>query len=185
MPESLLTLPPNAGRKIVQTGALLSCPLLGTEKFVDFCRKRGLGLDRERLIRLERLGVFAPVFRVSPRETPTQPFFIPPDDDNDWFEKGWAYDTTAVPASHQVPAPTDRNHEGHYSIFQIDYLSTVLAELTLHVSLDSYVERQTDEDLHREELASHRRWADLAKGNASRLRTHQHRRATAKPLFSS
>ena len=34
------------------------------DRFVEFCRERGLFINRERLIRLECLGLFAPVFRV-------------------------------------------------------------------------------------------------------------------------
>lgn len=64
MTESLLTVPLRAGRAIVETDAVFSCPLLGTDHFAKFCCDRGLAINRERLIRLERLGVFAPVFRV-------------------------------------------------------------------------------------------------------------------------
>lgn len=53
--DKLLTLPVNAGRAIVEAGAVIACPLLGTDRFIKFCRERGLSIDRERLLRLERL----------------------------------------------------------------------------------------------------------------------------------
>jgi len=75
--DKLLTLPVNAGRAIVEAGAVIACPLLGTDRFIKFCRERGLSINRERLFRLERLGLFAPVFRVRTPKKDTQPFYIP------------------------------------------------------------------------------------------------------------
>src|SRR5574338_1155865 len=121
-PDSLLTLPANAGRAIVETAAVIACPLLGTDRFVGFCRDRGLSVDQERLLRLERLGVFAPIFRVRTPDDDARSFSIPVRPDNNWFEKGWAWDTTAVPASHLVPEDRDGTHEAYYSVFQIDHL---------------------------------------------------------------
>ena len=60
--ERLLNLPLNTGRAIVETGAVIACPLLGTDQFVRFCLARGLKLNRERLLRLERLGLFPQFF---------------------------------------------------------------------------------------------------------------------------
>jgi len=37
----LLILPENIGRKVVEIGATIACPLLGTDRFVSFCRERG------------------------------------------------------------------------------------------------------------------------------------------------
>ena len=62
--DDLLTIPRNIGRSIIDAGTVIACPLLGTDKFVRFCKERGLSISRERLIGLERLRLFAPVFRV-------------------------------------------------------------------------------------------------------------------------
>ena len=96
-PQNILILPSNAGRAIVKEGALIACPLLRTDEFIKFCKTRGLSLDRERLIRLERLGLFAPIFRVQTPPHAPRRFDIPPTADNDWFQKGWAlgYDLSA------------------------------------------------------------------------------------------
>ena len=75
--EKLLTIPARAGRAIVESGAVLACPLLGTDGFVKFCSSRGLPIDRERLIRLERLGLFSPVFRVRTPRSKAEQFQIP------------------------------------------------------------------------------------------------------------
>ena len=77
-PQNNLTLPSNAGRAIVKEGALIACPLLGTDELIKFCKARGLSLDRERLIRLERLGLFAPIFRVQTPPHAPRRFEIPP-----------------------------------------------------------------------------------------------------------
>ena len=64
MVELVWKIPPGAGRAIVKKGALLARPLLDTNRFVQYARDRGLQIYRERLMRLERLRMFAPVFRV-------------------------------------------------------------------------------------------------------------------------
>ena len=97
MTEPLLTVPPRAGRTIVEAGAVFARPLLGTDPFAKFCSDRGLAIDRKRLIRLERLGLFAPVFRVRTPRKPTGQFRIPPTTGENWFSKRWARDTTAIP----------------------------------------------------------------------------------------
>ena len=44
---NLLTIPDNAGRAIVESGAVLTCRLLSTNAFVMFCSKRGLKINQE------------------------------------------------------------------------------------------------------------------------------------------
>ena len=173
----LLTIPDKAGRAIVETGAMLACPLLGTAGFVRFCRDRGLDLDRERLIRLERLGLFAPVFRVRTPKKTAAPFRIPPSKRNNWFTKKWAYDTTGIPQNHHVPARTDRTREGYYSIFQIDHLHLVLTELSLHVPLDSYLDKDAGQPIDWQKHGN--RWMEYAEACSVDLRDHQHRRSVA------
>ena len=172
-----LTIPDKAGRAIVETAAMRACPLLGTDRFVRFCSDRGLAIDRERLIRLERLGLFAPVFRVRTPKKPAAQFRIPPSKDNNWFTKRWAHDTTAVPQNHEMPAHTDRTREGYYSVFQIDHLHLVLTQLTLHVRLDSFLDRDEDSSADWREAGD--RWMQSAESCAASLRDHQYRRAVA------
>ena len=88
--SNLLTIPNNIGRAIVEAAAFNACPLLAADRFVSFCKKRGLSIDRERLFRLERLRLFAPVFRVLTPEEDVPAFSIPLCGSNNWFEKGWA-----------------------------------------------------------------------------------------------
>ena len=177
MPANSLIIPPRAGWRIVESGAMFACPMLGTDRFVRFCSDRGLAIDRERLIRLERLGMFAPVFRVRTPKKQTAPFRIPLGRDNDWFAKRWAFDTTGVPRSHEVPDHTDRTQEGYYSIFQIDHLQIVLAGLTLHLRLDSFLDAGEGRDIDWQALGS--RWLSLARDSAAGLRNHEYRRAVA------
>ncbi len=174
---NLLTVPNKAGRAIVEDGAMLACPLLGTGRFIRSCTHRGLAIDRRRLLRLERLGLFAPVFRVRTPRKETLPFHIPPRKGNNWFTKRWAHDTTAVPQSHYVPSETDRTCEGYYSVFQVDYLHLVLAELSPQFQLDAYLDLKPGESTDWQKTGD--RWMQHAETRASSLRHHQHRRAVA------
>ena len=135
----LLRAPEGAGRLVVESAALFACPLLDTERFVRFCRDRGLDVDRDRLLRLERLGLFAPIFRVRAPRGKQQSFLIPIRDGKNWFDKGWAWDTTRIPFEHNIPPDKTTSQQGYYSIFQIDWLHHVLSMMTLHVHMDSYL----------------------------------------------
>ena len=175
--EKLLTIPARAGRAIVESGSVLACPLLGTDGFVKFCSDRGLRIDRERLIRLERLGLFSPVFRVRTPRSTMSPFYIPLQQGNNWFTKRWAYDTTRVPQNHTVPDHTDRSREGYYSIFQIDHLHFVLTGMTLSVSLDDYLDQGKSRLIDRQRRGA--RWMKHAEQWMEGLRDYEHRRAVA------
>lgn len=177
MADNPLTVPAKAGRTIVESGALLACPLLGTDRFVKFCSDRGLDIDRERLIRLERLGLFAPVFRVRTPKSSTEPFRIPPTKGNNWFSKGWARDTTGVPSRHAVPPHNDQTREGYYSIFQIHQLDSVLSAFTLQLRLDSFVDLDGEGPFQWQEAGT--RWLNHARDLAGSLRDHQYRPAVA------
>lgn len=138
--DHLLTLPPAAGRAIVEAGAVLARPLLDTKRFIKLCKQCSLPINRDRLFRLERLGVFAPVFRVG-RPDDGAPFRLPPESGHEnWFDKGLAWDTTAVPARHLVPDASDRSHEAYYSVFQLDWLYLALGSFTFSVQIDGFVD---------------------------------------------
>lgn len=175
--DKLLTIPENAGRAIVESGAVLACRLLGTNAFVKFCSKRGLEVDRERLIRLERLGLFAPVFRVLTPNDDEKLFEIPIREGNNWFQKGWGYDTTSVPQQHDVPDHTDRTKEGYYSVFQVVYLEVVLTRMTHQVQLDDFLDREEGKPIDWQKNGA--RWMEYTERSASGLREHQYRRAIA------
>ncbi len=175
--ESLLTLPANIGRVIVEAGAVIACPLLRLDRFVAYCCERGLSIDRDRLLRLERLGLFAPVFRVRTPKKEASPFRIPVRDGHNWFRKQWAWDTTCIPACYKVPGPLDRTQEGYYSIFQVDHLNVVLQSMTLHVQLDFYLDRSAEEDIDWSNNAGN--WMRHAEGSLKSLRTHGYRRSVA------
>lgn len=175
--ENLLTIPDDAGRAIVESGAVLACRLLGSDNFVRFCSKRGLNINQQRLLRLERLGLFAPVFRVlTPNDDDTL-FDIPIREGNNWFDKGWAYDTTNVPQNHAVPAQSDTEQEGYYSIFQVDDLDSTLTALTLQLHLDGYLDREDGKPIDWQKNGT--RWMEHAEQIASTLSEHQFRRAIA------
>lgn len=175
--DKLLTLPANAGRAIVEAAAVIACPLLGTDRFVSYCCERGLSIDRERLIRLERLGLFAPVFRVCTPNEESPPFFIPVRKGNNWFTKNWAWDTTGLAPHYDVPSPHDRTQEGYYSIFQIDYLHLVLLEMTLPIQLDTYLDRHDDQCIDWQK--SGESWMQYADSRLKSLRVHGYRRSVA------
>jgi hypothetical protein len=173
----LLTIPKNVGRAIVEAGAVIASPLLGTEKFIRFCKDRSLSVDRERLFRLERLRLFAPVFRLLTPNKDVPTLSIPPQKDNNWFTEGWAWDTAGVEPSYQVPDHKDQTQEGYYSVFQIDHLQIVLAEMTLSVQLDSYLESSASETINWDKNG--KRWLEFTRQHADGLRTHEYRRAVA------
>lgn len=175
--KNIIGLPPNIGRVIVRTGTVIACPLLGTDRFVKYCKDRGLSINRERLLRLERLGLFAPVFRVRTPKTNAPAFSIPPDPKKDWFKKRWAWDTTSVTKAHEIPDHKDRTQEGYYSIFQLDHLQIVLASMALSVQLDRYLESTASKTINWNKDG--RRWMQFAESGAESLSAHEFRRSLA------
>ena len=175
--DNLLTLPVDAGRVIVEAGAVIACPLLGTDRFVKFCRDRGLSIDRERLVRLERLGTFAPVFRVRTPGKAVRPFEIPVQKGNNWFSKQWAWDTTAMPPAYTVPDHKDQTQEGYYSIYQIDDLHILVHSMTLRVELDSYLDRTETGSINWQKNGE--AWMQYAAAGLESGQSHEFRRSLA------
>lgn len=174
---NLLDVPPRAGRAIVESEALIACPLLGTDRFVDFCRKRGLSISHERLLRFERLGLFAPVFRVRTPRKKVPPFSLSPRRGENWFTKRWAWDTTGCNAHYTVPDPRDRSQEGYYSIFQVDDLAIVTEFMNLKVELEVYLEASADNPPDRNQRTL--QWLEHAQGSAQSLRKPRNSQAIA------
>lgn len=177
MAENLLSIPKNAGRAIVNEGAAVACPLLGTDRFVKFCMARGVNIDRSRLLRLERLGLFAPVFRVRTPGKNVAHLSIPPAKDNDWFTKRWAWDTTRVGRPHRIPDIGDRTQEGYYSVFQIEHLKIVLSGVNLTVQMDSHIESSESRPPDWAKIGD--KWLNLFRQKADSMRQHEFRRALA------
>ncbi len=175
--DDLFAIPHDIGRIIIETGAVVACPLLGTDKFVRFCKERGLSVDRDRLFRLERLRLIAPVFRVltPPEDVPA--LSIPPHTDNNWFERGWAWDTTTLHTDYAVPDRKDHSQEAYYSMFQIDDLHLVLSVMDLRVEMDSYLESSVVRNV--DWPRNGERWLQFAKSAADSFRASEYRRALA------
>ena len=173
----LLEVPAKAGRHIVESGAVVASPLLGLDAFVRLCKAQGLDASRERLIRLERLGVFAPVFRVRTPRREAQPFRIPLGDSDNWFTKRWAVDTTSALGNWEIPAHDDRTHEAYFSRFQAFELDAVLSWLRVELHLDDLMEQAdkgtVDWNGRGERFLRH------GKATVGGLRDDEHRRAVA------
>ena len=102
---------------------------------------------------------------------------IPPTADNDWFKKGWAWDTTSVRVTYEVPDSKARNREGYYSIFQIGHLSYILDLMNLSVSMDFFLEVAETSEVDWNQKG--KQWLKLFKNHASVLREHEYRRSQA------
>ena len=173
----LLTVPTKAGRRIVEGGELVASPLLGLDAFVRLCKAQGLGVSRQRLIRLERMGVFAPVFRVRTPKRNAPAFRIPLADSANWFTKRWAIDTTSAVGNWETPAHDDRTHEAYYSRFQVLHLDAVLSWLRVEVHLDDLIEQAEEGGVDwrgRGEM-----YLRHGRATVSGLRNDEHRRAVA------
>ena len=158
-------------------GRYLLAHCWGTDQFLQFCSARGLSINRKRIIRLERLGFFAPVFRVRTPKKPTPPFRIPPSENNNWFSRRLAHDTTAVPSSHFIPTDTDRTQEGYYSIFQVAHLAFVLSRMTVRLQVDSYLDLDEGDSIEgKKEEPGYQEYAQVC---APSLRDHESGRAVA------
>ena len=175
--DTLICLPRNAGRSIIEAGAVVASPLLSSGKFVTYCTERGVSVTQERLLRLERLGLFEPVFRVKTPIKDTAPFHIPIRKGNNWFTKRWAWDCTGIARPRNVPSATDRSQEGYYSVFQIDFLDVVLSEMSIDLQMDSYLDLLDPENIDWKEKGT--RWLQWAAELQESSRKHEYRRSRA------
>lgn len=171
----MLFIPKNVGRAIVNEGAAIASLLLGTNKFVKFCEDCGLAIDRRRLLRLERLGLFAPVFRVRTPKKDVPHLSIPLARNNDWFTKRWAWDTTRIDRYHSIPDFSDHTQEGYYSVFQIDHLNIVLLGMTISIQMDGYIEKSESKPPDWNKNGG--QWLEHFRQRAVAMRQHEFRRA--------
>jgi len=162
-----LKIPQNVGQTIVEGGAMFCCMLMNTKKFIKFCRDCGIRISHQRLLRLEQLGVFAPLFRVQAPKESVNPFHIPPGTSDNWFTKGWAIDTSAVPSNHIIPDRADKRCEGYYSMFQIYHLNVVLSILNIPFDLESFIDWPESQSINGEE-----KMVQLAENGVQSLKNH-------------
>lgn len=170
---NLLELPKAAGRAIVESGAIIACPVLRTGRFIDYCKGRGLSVNAERLLRFEQLGLFRPIFRVKtpPRDAP--PFYVPIRRGNNWFRLGWAWDATRPRRNHSLPTGNGEESEAYYSVFQLDALALAISEMTLSVHLDDLLLSKREIDWS----ARGKRWMEFAEQTRELTSGHDFRAA--------
>lgn len=174
--NNLLTIPKNIAVNILKGNGIVTCPLLSMDKFISYCKERELPINKERVLRFEKLGIFSPIFRVQlPNEDEVSPIILPLNKNDQWFQKGWAKDTTRVPINYDVPNPKNRNNEAYYSVFQIYHLKVILSSMTISLHLDSFLTAEKEVDWIRN--ASN--WMKFAESSLESLSTHEFRRAAA------
>jgi hypothetical protein len=49
---------------IIENELVICCQFLSTDRFISYCKKRGIQTSREQLERFEKLGIFYPIVRV-------------------------------------------------------------------------------------------------------------------------
>lgn len=135
--DLLIAMPAEAGKILLKRGGIHLCALLKTDSFVKFSTERGLQVSGERLLTLERLGLFSPLVRLRTPDVERPPLGLPLKDD-EWFDRGWAIDT-AIGSDHWVPDQRNDDSEAYYSRFQIASLDFVLSEYDLTVQLEKFV----------------------------------------------
>ncbi|WP_319466464.1 hypothetical protein [uncultured Pseudodesulfovibrio sp.] len=167
-----LSIPQGIAQSLLSHGGTIVFRLLTADEFVTYCKKRDFNIDRKRLITLEKLGLFAPFFRVNNANL-THPIPIPLPDDNAYFENGALIDTMSNRGEYPVPSLKDDHSQAYYSIFQLDELNITLTSMNLTVQLDSYLEPlQHNGDMPKINTES---WIDYATQVADSMRTSQHR----------
>ncbi|WP_370334469.1 TOPRIM nucleotidyl transferase/hydrolase domain-containing protein [Parvularcula marina] len=171
-----LSLPPHPARLIMQDGRFMIAKLLTTKKFVEYAKERNLTVDEERLARLERLGVFRPIVRFIDTASRTEKFRVPDSNASKWFQDGLLIDTYDLTAVYDTSLIGSEQSEAYYSIFQLDTLSMVLSDFTLHVQMDGFVRDDgdvVDWKKHGNE------WQDFAETHEKFWREHSFRPAIA------
>jgi len=132
-------IPTNVGKLILQYGGIVKFKLLTTDSFVSFCKDRDVGLDRERLFRLERLRLFSPIIRIQASQRFDGQIELPVPESNKLFEDGILLDT-AMNNDYNVPKVEDSEYKAYYSIFQIYHAMNLIERLNCIVQLDELLE---------------------------------------------
>ena len=177
MTDNLLTIPNGIGENILKRGGLIAKPLLGTDKFCKYCKKCGLEVDRARLLRLERLKIFTPIFRVQMPDKDKARLLLPLDENDEWFKSGRAWDTSSMDLDYKVPNDSNRDLEAYYSAFQIDHLDIILSSMTISMQTDRFLCRSEKEPF--DWVKSGEQCLNGAKNRVQSLQSHQCRPAIA------
>jgi hypothetical protein len=135
--DRLIAMPAGAGKILLERGGIHLCALLKADNFSKFSTERGLRVSAERLLTLERLGLFSPLVRLRSPNIERKPLSLPLRD-NEWFDRGWAIDT-ADGGEHWVSDQRTNDSEAYYSRFQIASLDFVLSEYDFTVQLEKFV----------------------------------------------
>ncbi len=170
-----LRLPNQIGRLIVESAALISCKPLSTQSFIQYCSDRNLKIDVNRLQRLERLGLFAPMFRLVPPDEEQGHLFIPIKDQPSAFDEGWAIDTTGIDSAYFPAGNNEEAQEHYYSRFQIYHLHTVLTSMSLDFHIDGFLDPQTVFPIDWQ--AEGEQWLQHGQRQLAELRTNEEIRA--------
>lgn len=139
---NLLTIPPRAAVLLLRNGGVHHCPPLRSEEFLQFCTLCGIAINEPRLLQFERLGIFMPLFRVY-RSKARQPLRLPLAN-NRWFRLGYAVDCTQG-ETHAVPERNGGDSEAYYSRFQIASLLFVLAQFTMSINLEEFLDNHLND----------------------------------------
>jgi len=170
--NNILTIPDGIVKHILSRGGTTVFKLLNADKFVDYCKQRDLDVDRDRLLSLERLGLFVPMFRINIEGCKEQ-IRIPIDYNSSYFEDGTIIDTYGNMGKYHIPDLDNINCQAYYSVFQIDGLYLTLTSLTMRVRLDSYIDPIEAEGIDCCKVV--KGWTEYAEGVAETIRGCHHR----------
>src|SRR6218665_465132 len=108
-----LSIPKNIVTHILMGNGIIACPLLSRQKFIDFCRNREVILNAERLIRLERLGLFSPIFtiQINFRARSQQYLTIPLEKKDSRVKDGWKN----IKSASEIKSDTHDECRAYYS----------------------------------------------------------------------
>lgn len=166
--DDALLLSENSGLLLLQSDSLMTVSFRDAADFSKYCRERGVYVSVERLNRLERLGVFRPLFRVFHRDGLDRRLRFPNGNIADWISADAIVETYDPAIQYEVPPCGSIDSIAYYSVFQIDHLDKVLAELQLIVHLDSIAdESEVDIDWASQAEA----WHERARQSTERIRT--------------
>ncbi len=132
-------MPRNPGRLIFQHSCVMTARLLTSHDFVKHCKDRNLAIDSDRLVQLERLGIFTPIVRFIETGNEEERLHLPSEAVSEWFECGRLIDTATFTSNKELASSTEARSSAYYSVFQIDQLSIALNETTLNLHLESFL----------------------------------------------
>jgi hypothetical protein len=174
--KKLLTLPDNAVRVLLSKGGVITHNYLSATDFSKFCKARDLAVSVERLLTLERLRLFQPIFRIrKPKEKEVEVRL--PLENLDHFTNERIIETYDRPATYIVPEPKSKESEPFYSQFQIDDFSFIHTSMTMQLCIDGYLESSLSKPV--DWGKSGEQWLEYARSVADGWSKHQFRPSMA------